>query len=126
MAETGEIGMRRRLPGLVGLWLAAVAGAGLYAAAPQSPEPRAAAPASDVATAEGRRAAFDRYCVTCHNSRARMGDLSLEGLDPSRVSEHPDVWEGVIRKLRTGTMPPHGMPRPDPVTYDRLASYLET
>jgi mono/diheme cytochrome c family protein len=115
---------------VAGLWLASVTGAGMHAAGPQAqrtgPALQTTAPAADVTTADGRRAALDRYCVTCHNSRAKVGDLSLEGLDPARVSERPDVWEQVVRKLRTGTMPPHGMPRPDPVAYDRLASYLET
>jgi hypothetical protein len=31
----------------------------------------------------------------------------------------------VVRKLRTGAMPPAGMPRPDEATYDTLASALE-
>jgi mono/diheme cytochrome c family protein len=116
---------RRVLPCLVALWLASIAGAAMNAAAPQSAAPRATAPAADVTTPEGRRAALDRYCVTCHNARARLGNLSLEGVNAERVSERPDVWEEVVRKLRTGTMPPHGVPRPDPATYDRLASHLE-
>src|SRR5262249_54250064 len=44
--------------------------------------------------------------------------------------EHPsaraEIWEKVIRKLRTGAMPPSGAPRPDAATYNALASHLET
>src|SRR5262245_42130696 len=36
------------------------------------------------------------------------------------------IWEKVIRKLRTREMPPARMPRPDDVTYDSLANYLES
>jgi mono/diheme cytochrome c family protein len=35
------------------------------------------------------------------------------------------LWEKVIRKLRTGAMPPAGMPRPDEATYNAVATYLE-
>ena len=35
------------------------------------------------------------------------------------------VWEKVVRKLRTGAMPPAGMPRPDKAAYDSFATYLE-
>jgi len=36
------------------------------------------------------------------------------------------VWEKVIRKLRVGSMPPQGMPRPEAGVLDGLATYLET
>jgi hypothetical protein len=34
------------------------------------------------------------------------------------VPSHADVWEKVIRKLRTRQMPPVGEPRPDDTAYD--------
>jgi hypothetical protein len=52
--------------------------------------------------------------------------LSLESLASDEVSKHPDVWEKVVRKLRTRQMPPMGEPRPDAATYDAVASHLET
>jgi hypothetical protein len=36
------------------------------------------------------------------------------------------VWERVVRKLRTGVMPPVGMPRPAPAAAAALVSYVET
>jgi hypothetical protein len=47
-------------------------------------------------------------------------------MDVGNVSADAAVWEKVVRKLRTGAMPPAGMPRPDPATYDSFAAYLET
>ena len=38
----------------------------------------------------------------------------------------PRFWEKVVRKLRTGAMPPAGAPRPEPAVSDRLASWLES
>ena len=76
--------------------------------------------------AESVRAVLDRYCVTCHNQRLRTADLALDTMDPAHVGDHPAVWEQVVRKLRTGAMPPAGRPRPEPAAYAAVASTLET
>ena len=67
-----------------------------------------------------------RYCAGCHNERLRTADLVLDGLDLSQVGAHADIWERVVGKLRTRTMPPPGRPRPAADTYDRLASWIES
>jgi len=72
------------------------------------------------------RAVVDRYCVTCHNQRTRTSDLALDGVDIASPAAKGEIWEGVVRRLRTRSMPPQGMPRPDDATYDSLATYLET
>ena len=72
------------------------------------------------------RALVDRYCITCHNDRLRTAGLSLAQADAERPGVSAEVWEKVIRKLRTGAMPPTGMPRPDPATLDGFVTYLET
>ena len=56
---------------------------------------------------------LDKYCITCHNQRTKTGGLALDTLDLAQVSDHAEVWEKVVRKLRTGAMPPAGRPRPD-------------
>src|SRR6185436_5033817 len=53
------------------------------------------------------------YCVTCHNDRLKTGGLVLDRPELADVAAHPDVWEKVIRKVRTGMMPPAGAPRPN-------------
>src|SRR5215472_13387106 len=70
------------------------------------------------------RALLDKYCVTCHNQRARTGNLALDTVDVAHVDANPAVWEAVVRKLRTGTMPPQGMPRPDAAAAASLTSSL--
>ena len=72
------------------------------------------------------RAVLQRYCFACHNDRARTGGLALDVLDMAHVEEDAHVWEQVVRKLRTGAMPPAGRPRPDAATYDAVATWLET
>ena len=71
------------------------------------------------------RAVLDKYCVTCHNQRMKTGGLALDVLDLAQLSEHADVWEKVVRKIRTGAMPPVGRPRPDKALSESLASWLE-
>ena len=76
--------------------------------------------------ADESRSAIQRYCIGCHNDRTNAQGLSLESADVSRPGSAADVWERALRKLRTRSMPPQGMPRPDESTYKTLVSWLET
>ncbi len=78
-------------------------------------------------SAAAYREVLDRYCVTCHNPAQAQADLDLsDGRNRlANVGDHAEVWERVVQKLRSGAMPPPGMPRPDPTTYDSLSGYLE-
>ena len=68
-----------------------------------------------------------QYCVSCHSDRLKTAGLSLQGLDLSTVPEHAEVWEKVMRKMRTGEMPPATVrTRPDTKTETAFASYLES
>jgi mono/diheme cytochrome c family protein len=71
------------------------------------------------------RAVFDTYCIGCHNQRAKIGGLALDALDLTDVSPHAEVLEKVVRKLRTGAMPPAGRPRPDKALSESVTSWLE-
>ena len=65
-----------------------------------------------------------QYCATCHNDRTKSGGLSLASLDPANVPADAEVWEKVIRKVRTGMMPPVGVRHPDPKTRATFVSTL--
>ena len=82
-------------------------------------------PAAVAARAADHRATLDRYCVTCHNQRTKASDLALDSVDITRPSANAQVWEDVVRKLRTRSMPPQGMPRPDEATYTAMTDWLE-
>src|SRR5258708_19734338 len=71
------------------------------------------------------RAVLDTYCVTCHNDRLRTAGLALDRLDVNNPGANAEVWEKVIAKLRAGSMPPPGRPRPDGATYPPVASPLD-
>ena len=52
--------------------------------------------------------------------------MSLDLIDVAKVSEHAEVWEKVVRKLRTGMMPPPNRPQPPSEARGALLSWLET
>src|SRR6188768_1203934 len=76
--------------------------------------------------ASAAQSTIDRYCVTCHNPRMKAGGLVLDGIPAANAASEPHTWEKVIRKVRTGMMPPAGAPRPDRATLDGLAAAVET
>ena len=71
-------------------------------------------------------AAVSRYCATCHNDRTKAAGLVLDPAQVSRAGENAEVWEKVVRKLRSGAMPPPGAARPDAATYASTASFIES
>jgi mono/diheme cytochrome c family protein len=110
--------MRRAvLPFALCLWAAAI---------PDAAAPQRSAPVPPASSPQPLRAELDRYCAGCHNERAKVGGLALDSLDLAHVGANRDVWERVVRKLRTGTMPPPGVARPDHATASSMASWLET
>src|SRR5262245_57858760 len=77
------------------------------------------AASADPSPTSSQRQFLDRYCATCHNEQLKSGGLSLVQVDLSRPGAQPELWEKVVRKLRTGVMPPPNMPQPSEA--DRLA-----
>ena len=105
---------QRRPPALLigaGLLAVAVVGAAIHLAGRHD---RAAEP----------RTVLDGYCVGCHNDAERAGDVTFERLSADAVAPHADVWEHVVRKVRTGFMPPAGEPRPPRAVLERFATTL--
>ena len=108
---------------IAGLMLATIAGPGLAQPA-SSP-----APEGGVQAGAEVRTVLQRYCQGCHNERSAVGrqtGVTLDRLDPTQVAGDAEHWERVVRRLRNGSMPPAGRPRPDRETYGRVAAWLET
>jgi len=109
--------------------------AGHSAAAQVAGPPAGARQSADApapAAGSPQRVLLDRYCVGCHNQRAKAAGqeparkLTLDDLDVTRIADHAEVWERVVRKMRAGMMPPAGTRRPDKTTYDGFITWLET
>jgi hypothetical protein len=78
-----------------------------------------------VSGAGSPQAFLNQYCSTCHNPTVKAGQLDLKSLDPANVAPHAQTWEKVVRKLRTGMMPPANASRPSRTVIDAFATGLE-
>ena len=92
----------------------------------QNPAPRAARPAAQPQAADtGTGVPHAGTCVTCHNARLKSGGLALDSLDRANLAGHAEAWEKVVRKVRTGLMPPDGAPKPPAAAREAFAAGLE-
>jgi len=112
----------RRLARAVGMSCVVVAVAFFVQASGAAAQVAAVAAADEGAPP---RAVLQEYCFGCHNERRMVGDLALDVLDMASVAERADVWEQVVRKLRTGAMPPAGRPQPGKAVSNDVATWLE-
>ena len=92
------------------------------AAAAAVPAAQAQAPGP----ADAAQAVVDGTCRRCHNERLRSGNLSLADFEVEGAAEQAAVAERMVRKLRTGLMPPAGVRRPEESALTGLAEELET
>ena len=87
--------------------------AGVFNAAPQT------------APADPQLATIKEYCGGCHNDRAKIGNVSFDGITPASIGQHAELFEKAVRKLRGRVMPPPGAKQPDGKTIDSLVGWLE-
>src|SRR5688572_13204684 len=106
--------------------IVAAAGVLLIALFARSDGAIAQAPAGASASAATAATMLNRYCVSCHNDRLKTAGFVIDPAALADVGPHAESWEKVVKKLRATSMPPASAPRPDPATYDSVASFLET
>jgi mono/diheme cytochrome c family protein len=115
----------RLLIGSAALAAGLVAGATLATVEAQSGAPPQH-PAMPAAASGSARSLLDAYCVRCHNPRLKTAGLVLDRtVDADDVTVAPEMWERVVRKVRSGAMPPAGLPRPDATSFKSWVSNLE-
>jgi len=104
----------------------------LYAAnSARPPKPASKVPSSQVAKASS----FERdiqpllanNCTTCHNDQLASGGLDLAKFSTaSSILQHRDGWERIVRKVRTGEMPPEGLPRLPVAQIEALVKFVQS
>ena len=73
------------------------------------------------------RALVSEYCSYCHNDVEKTGGMTLTSLDLAHPEQNAELAEKVIRKLKTGLMPPAGVSyRPDREAAEAFFRTLET
>ena len=97
------------------------------AAGAQSAPIRTAAARQPVQPSPDQAASFlSEHCTSCHNDTRKAANVSLNAADLERIDARAEMWERVVRRLRSGTHPPASVPPVDPVASDVFVSTLET
>jgi hypothetical protein len=68
----------------------------------------------------------DQYCIFCHNRKSSTAGVCLEGINFADTAGNAATFEKVLRKVRTGEMPPAAMPRPTAAVAASFTKSLET
>ena len=76
-------------------------------------------------TVAAQEALVKQYCAGCHNERLKSGGFSFAKLDLAHVEQQAEQAEKVITKLRSGMMPPAGLPRPERTVLNNFAASME-
>ncbi len=82
-------------------------------------------------TADAEHDLFKRYCVGCHNEKAKASGvdssrkLTIDTIDFHDVHKSADKLELIVRKMRAGMMPPANVRRPEPKVYKAMITWLE-
>jgi mono/diheme cytochrome c family protein len=117
----------------------------VVATSAQAPAPASKPPAAKVApvaahaptatndlNADSEKELFTRYCVGCHNEKAKKAGvdssrkLTIDTIDFKDPHKHAEKLELIVRKMRAGMMPPVNARRPEPAVYKSMISWLET
>ncbi|HEX6162342.1 MAG TPA: DUF1592 domain-containing protein [Vicinamibacterales bacterium] len=92
--------------------------------APVKPVASHAATATTMLASE-QTAVVKQYCATCHSERGKAGNLSLASFDAAKIEQDGELTEKMIRKLRSGMMPPAGARRPEPAVIQAMVTSFE-
>jgi hypothetical protein len=67
---------------------------------------------------------FLKNCQSCHNSRLKVGGLSLE-VGGDTLLQNRSLLERILKKLQAREMPPSGMPRPPEADLKAVTGWIE-
>ena len=71
-------------------------------------------------------AIVNRYCVSCHSTEKKKGELDLERfISLENARNEPEIWKAVQEQIGLGEMPPAEKPQPSAEERDRLIAWIE-
>jgi Protein of unknown function (DUF1592)/Protein of unknown function (DUF1588)/Protein of unknown function (DUF1585)/Protein of unknown function (DUF1587)/Protein of unknown function (DUF1595) len=68
---------------------------------------------------------FGTYCTECHNAEDWAGSIAFDTMSEADIPQNIEIFEKVVRKLRSQQMPPGGHEMPDKATRAALISWME-
>ena len=67
-----------------------------------------------------------KNCLACHNGKLKSGELDLQFHSTAdKALKDRNVWEMVVQKIRSGEMPPKGVPKPKVAEIDQVTGWIE-
>jgi cytochrome c551/c552 len=83
--------------------------------------------AGSTSTVTAHAALVEKSCLSCHNDKSKTAGLSLQDLSLAEVPARAEIWERVLRKVKSGDMPPvTARVRPEPAEAQAFAGFLES
>ncbi len=72
------------------------------------------------------RPVLEESCLACHNAENAAGGLDVEAFHGAEgVLASREQWERILLKVRTGEMPPRGIPRPADDAVQGFLAFIE-
>ena len=66
-----------------------------------------------------------KTCTPCHNENLASGGMVIDAFTkPASLKSNREAWEIILQKLRSGEMPPRGVPRP--AQMDALIQFVQS
>src|ERR1044071_999971 len=69
---------------------------------------------------------LSKTCLACHNERLASGNLNIAPYLKRESLVDREQWDRILRKVRSGEMPPKGVPRPAQPQIEALLHYVES
>ena len=67
-----------------------------------------------------------KNCLACHNAKLKSGELDLQfHSSADKALQDRNVWEMVVQKMRSGEMPPKGLPKPKAAEIEKVSRWIE-
>ena len=68
-----------------------------------------------------------KNCQACHNAKNKTGGIAVDHLtSAATLTTDADAWEKILRKVKTGEMPPTGFPKPPAAASAKFTTWAET
>ncbi len=72
------------------------------------------------------RQLLEKNCASCHGEKSHLAGFSISRLnDPRSKPQDLPLWTRVLARVRSGEMPPKGLPAPTPEVRDQFVSWLD-
>ncbi|QEL14972.1 DUF1592 domain-containing protein [Limnoglobus roseus] len=108
------------------LLLAALVGLARFAPEGVADPPPAIPAASGPSFMGDVRPFLAKHCFSCHGNGKARGDVTLDAVkDEEALRKDRKLWDGVLRTIRDGEMPPKDRPRPTAGETDAFAAALD-